>query len=60
MTRTVLRCFRCERRFEREMDPEAIAALTYVDHICPDCQTAPKGGKGLICPIWGLRCYRCN
>jgi hypothetical protein len=28
MTRTVLRCFRCGQRYEREIDEDSIAALT--------------------------------
>jgi hypothetical protein len=56
MARTVLRCFRCEQRYEREIDADSIAALTCADHVCPDCQTTSD--TWLICPIWEIKVYR--
>jgi hypothetical protein len=44
MARRVLRCFRCGQRYERDMDDDAIAALTCVDHVCPDCLGARSRG----------------
>jgi hypothetical protein len=38
------------------MDEDSIAALTCVDHVCPDCQTTSD--TWLICPIWQLKVYR--